>query len=202
MRLRITIILLLALGCVGLTANRIVFVRGSAATAPEDSKEQPKGDILLDKKSKDAKYKEVPFNHDNHTDKNYSPDGTKKIDCTHCHHTDQPAAALKTPFKKSERAKALTTELLKDAAEKGVKTCRTCHLQVGETGDTLPSITYEGDSDPTPITNDIAYHKNCNACHDEAIAARPALKCAEPFPCAKGTIPGGKQCYPCHKPPS
>src|SRR3989475_5671331 len=109
---------------------------GSKASIPrrftsEESKTQPK-EVTLDKDSQSDKYGEVPFNHENHATKNYSLDGKSAIVCTECHHTDQPASALKPPLKTSERDVTLTTALLQSADSKAVKTCRTCHLQVGD----------------------------------------------------------------------
>jgi predicted CXXCH cytochrome family protein len=42
------------------------------------------------------------------------------------------------------------------------------------------------------MNNENAYHLNCNTCHDKALAARPALK--------EKKVPGGNDCFPCHKP--
>src|SRR5229473_2942455 len=97
----------------------------SSAQAPEkESKTQPK-EVVLDKDSQSDKYGEVPFNHENHSTKNYSVDGKSAIACIECHHTDQPASALKPPLKTSERDAVLTAALLQSADSKAVKTCRT-----------------------------------------------------------------------------
>ena len=103
------------------------------------------------------------------------------IACVECHHTDQPAAALVAPLKTSERDVALTAKLLEAADAKPVKGCRACHLQAGDDSAPIPAVTYAGKTTPTKLTNEVAYHMNCNVCHDKAIAARPALK---------GKIPG------------
>ena len=184
--MKLTVILLACVAC-------FVVVKGRSSAASrfyEDSKTQPK-DVVLDKDSQSDKYGEVPFSHENHAVKNYSPDGTAVIPCVECHHTDQPAAALKPPLKTSERDKALTSALLQDAASKPVKTCRTCHLQAGDDSAPLPVVTYPDKPAPTKLTNEVAFHNNCNLCHDKAIAARPALK---------GKVPGSNDCFPCHKP--
>src|SRR3982750_3996375 len=94
----------------------------------EESKTQPK-EVVLGKDSQSDKYGEVPFNHENHTTKKYSPNGNEVLTCVECHHTDQPVAALKPPLKTSERNAILTPALLSTADAKPVKTCRTCHLQ-------------------------------------------------------------------------
>ncbi len=78
---------------------------------------------------------------------------------------------------------------------KSVLACVECHHtdQAGDDSATIPSVTYPGKTAPTKLTNEVAYHMNCNICHDKAIAARPALK---------GKVPGSNDCLPCHKPVS
>jgi hypothetical protein len=93
------IILLLALISLGLVAQE------------KESKTQPK-EVTLSKDSQSDKYGEVPFNHENHSIKKYSPDGQSVLSCVECHHTDQPPASLKPPLKTSERTVLLTTESL------------------------------------------------------------------------------------------
>ena len=159
---------------------------------PKESKTQPK-EVVLGKDSQSDKYGEVSFSHENHSTKMYSIDGKSVLSCVECHHTDQPAAALKAPLKTSERDVVLTTAVLADAAAKPVKSCRTCHLQAGDDSAPMPTITYADKPAPTKLTNEIAYHTNCNICHDKAIAARPTLK---------GKVPGSNDCLPCHKPAS
>ena len=184
---------------IGLLACLAVVVAGSRAgstTTPQDvpkeSKTQPK-EVVLGKDSQSDKYSEVAFNHENHATKTYSVDGKSVLNCVECHHTDQPAAALVAPLKTSERDVALTAKLLEAADAKPVKGCRSCHLQAGDDSATIPSVTYAGKTTPTKLTNEVAYHTNCNICHDKAIAARPALK---------GKAPGSNDCLPCHKPVS
>ena len=190
--MRKTLLVIAVLGCLAV----IVIGSGSrfAATqdVPNESKTQPK-EATLDKDSQSDKYGEVAFNHENHTTKNYSVDGKTVIACVECHHTDQPASALQAPLKTSERAVALTAKLLEAPDTKAVKGCRACHLQAGDDSASIPSVTYAGKTTPTKLTNEVAYHMNCNVCHDKAIAARPALK---------GKIPGSNDCLTCHKPVS
>ncbi len=152
-------------------------------------KELPK-EIKLSKDSQSDKYGEAAFNHETHSTKNYSPDGKAIIGCVECHHTDQPASALKPPLKTAERAVVLTLEALKAPGAVGVKTCRSCHLQADDDSKEMPKITYEGKSTATKLTNEEAYHRNCNICHDNAIKARADLK---------GKIPGSTDCAKCHK---
>jgi hypothetical protein len=176
---KILLILLLSLAC-------LVVV----AVQEKESKTQPK-EVVLDKDSQSDKYGEVPFNHENHATKKYSPDGQNVLTCVECHHTDQPAASLKAPLKTSERTVVLTAEALAATDAKPVKTCRACHLQAGDDSSPLPVVQYPDKPAPTKLTNEVAYHLNCNLCHDKAIAARPALK---------GKVPGSNDCVPCHKP--
>jgi Zn-finger protein len=188
--------LLLLIGLLGCLAVVVVGSRAGSTTTPQDipkeSKTQPK-EVVLSKDSQSDKYGDVPFNHENHATKTYSVDGKTVLNCVECHHTDQPAAALVAPLKTSERDVALTAKLLEAADSKPVKTCRACHLQAGDDSATMPSVTYAGKTTPTKLTNEVAYHTNCNICHDKAIAARPALK---------GKVAGSNDCLPCHKPVS
>jgi len=189
--MKLIIILLLALGCIGIvvTSNNSV-VQTATATQEKESKTQPK-EVTLDKDSQSDKYGEVPFNHENHATKKYNADGTAVLTCVECHHTDQPATELKAPLKTSERPVVLTAAVLEAADAKPVKTCRACHLQAGDDSATLPTIQYPDKPAPTKLTNEVAYHLNCNLCHDKAITARPTLK---------GKVPGSNDCFPCHKP--
>lgn len=187
--MRKLLLVIVALGCLA----TIVVIRSAAFTAqdiPKESKVQPK-EVVLSKDSQSDKYGEVAFNHETHSTKNYSVDGKSVLSCVECHHTDQPASALKEPLKTSERNVALTTAVLAAADAKPVKSCRTCHLQAGDDSAPMPTVTYPGKTTPTKLTNEVSYHTNCNLCHDKAIAARPPLK---------GKIPGSSDCVPCHKP--
>ena len=180
---------------IAVLACAAIFVVGSQAAfslqdIPKESKEQPK-EVVLGKDSQSDKYGEVPFSHTNHSTKNYSIDGKSVIACVECHHTDQPAAGLKPPLKTGERNVVLTAAALTAADAKPVKGCRACHLQVNDESGTIPTVTYPDKSAPTKLTNEVAYHLNCNLCHDKAIAARPAVK---------GKAPGSNDCVPCHKP--
>lgn len=187
--------LLLVIAALGFLATGIVIHDGALSATqdiPRESKVQPK-EVVLGKDSQSDKYGEVPFNHETHSTKNYSVDGASVLTCVECHHTDQPAAALKAPLKTSERDVVLTAAALAAADAKPVKSCRTCHLQAGDDSATIPSVTYAGKTTPTKLTNEVSYHLKCNVCHDKAIAARPVLK---------GKLPGSNDCLPCHKPVS
>src|SRR6266576_6969650 len=104
--MRQLLILIAALSCAA-----VITVAGSAnfslQEAARESKTQPK-EVVLDKDSQSDKYGEVAFNHENHTTKMYSIDGKSVLSCIECHHTDQPASALKSPLKTSERAVSLS----------------------------------------------------------------------------------------------
>ena len=188
--MKLKIVLIAMLGCIALIFVGSNLRLSSAQTPEKESKTQPK-EVVLDKDSQSDKYGEVPFNHENHSIKNYNPDGVTVTACIFCHHTDQPAVDLKPPLKTSERTVALTAALLQAADAKPVKTCRACHLQAGDDSAPLPTIQETDKPAPTKLTNEVSYHKTCNICHDKAITARPQLK---------GKIPGSNDCLPCHKP--
>lgn len=148
------------------------------------SKVQPK-DVVLSKDSKDPKGKPVLFSHETHSTKNYSADGKSVIGCAECHHTDQPKSALTGVLKTSERDVMLTTASLAAADAKPVKTCRECHAQAGQkpaSWPKIPEVTYPDESDATVLTNDEAYHRNCNTCHDKVKERDPKTKA--PTTCA------------------
>jgi len=204
MRKLLSLIMALASLAVFVVANNTACKKQSRTTntaaafmasqdVPKESKTQPK-EVVLGKDSQSDKYGEVPFNHENHATKPYSPDGKSVLTCVECHHTDQPASGLKPPLKTSERNVVLTAAALAAADSKPVKSCRSCHLQAGDDSAPLPTITEADKPAPTKLTNEVAYHRNCNVCHDKAVAARPDLKAKK--------IPGSNDCAVCHKPVS
>ncbi|MEP6787062.1 MAG: cytochrome c3 family protein [Acidobacteriota bacterium] len=141
-----------------------------------------------------SEYGEVAFDHDSHAFKNYSPDGKSVMGCIECHHTDQPKSGLKPPLATSERDVVMTLETWKGSSQK-VSECRTCHFQDGNVpdGKTMPSATYTGTKTVTvALTNQEAYHRNCNVCHDAAFKLRPELKSRPGFATTK-------DCTVCHK---
>jgi hypothetical protein len=182
---------LCVLGC-----NSNALRSGSTSLATQGG-QAPKNEYKLstDSKKDKAKSISVPFSHVNHATKNYSVDGTRPVGCVECHHTDQPAAeAAKHPPLKSGlpagRTVTLTAETVKDAKTPEVQTCRACHAQEGDKPKLLeanPEVTYEGDTDPTVLTNEEAYHRNCNGCHDAAVEARKIK-----------TAPTNNECIKCH----
>lgn len=192
--MRKLLFLIALLGCLAVVvvacSSKFSAMQAASQEIPKESKTQPK-ELVLSKDSQSDKYGEVPFNHENHATKMYSVDGKSVLACVECHHTDQPATALVAPLKTSERDVTLTAKLLEAADAKPVKGCRACHLQAGDDSATIPSVTYAGKTTPTKLTNEVAYHTNCNICHDKALAARPTLK---------GKVAGSNDCLPCHKP--
>lgn len=167
---------------------------GTASLTAQGGK-MPKDEYKLSTDAKKPKGLSVPFSHVNHATKNYSVDGTKLIGCVECHHTDQPAAeAAKHPplatAHPADRTVTLTAETVKDAKTPEVATCRSCHAQDGQTpkiGTAIPEYTAEGESDPTVLTNEEAFHRNCAGCHDAAADARKNVK-----------APTSQQCTDCH----
>ncbi|PYS76475.1 MAG: hypothetical protein DMF66_14530, partial [Acidobacteria bacterium] len=115
------------------------------------------------------------------------------IACIECHHTEQPASeAAKHPPDKTaypaDRTVTLTAETAKDPKTPDVQNCRACHAQEGDKPKLLaeiPQVTFEGDTDPTPLTNDAAFHRNCNSCHDQALEARKGINAPSTNDCAK-----------------
>jgi hypothetical protein len=142
-----------------------------------------------------SEYGEVAFDHESHASKPYSPDGKSVIGCVECHHTDQPKSALKAPLSTSERDVVLTMDVYQTAA-KGVTECRACHFQDGNVpdGKSMPSATYTVGEKTTKktLTNELAFHINCNTCHDAAFKLRPELK-------QKAGFATSKDCTVCHK---
>lgn len=150
------------------------------------------GDAVLHKKyilAKDSlsEYGPAPFDHKTHAFDKYSTDGTAVIACIECHHTDAPKSALKAPYVTSERNEVLTLESWRASSQKKVTGCRDCHFQTGNEpeGKTMPT------ANGKDLNNELAYHLNCNTCHDAVAKARPALK-------SKPGFAEGKDCAKCH----
>ena len=134
-----------------------------------------------------SEYGEAAFNHDTHAMGLYSPDGKSVVGCVECHHTDQPKSALKPPLATSERDVVLTMDTWKASNQK-VSTCRSCHFQEGSVPDGKTMPTAAGKD----LTNELAYHINCNTCHDAAFKLRPDLK-------KKAGFATTNDCLICHK---
>lgn len=161
----------------------------------QDAKKPPETITL----AKEAKLGQVTFHHLDHITKNRSADGTKPIECVECHHTAQPAAeVVKHPPHKTawpaDRTTTLTAELLeKDPNAPTVNICTDCHARADTKPKLLaeiPKLKFEGSDEPTILTNQQAFHRNCGGCHDAAVKARPDLA---PPP------PTSKKCVACHK---
>lgn len=141
-----------------------------------------------------SEFGEAPFDHGTHALLNYSPDGKSVVACVECHHTDQPKSALKPPLFLSERDVVLTLDTWKVSKQK-VTECRACHFQDGDVPDDkeMPTATYTegGKSTTKDLNNELAYHINCNTCHDAAVKLRPELKGRPGFATSK-------DCTICH----
>ena len=132
-----------------------------------------------------SEHGDVAFNHENHAYKNYSVDGKSVLGCVECHHTDQPKP--KSPLVTSERNEVLTDAVYQRSSQK-VSTCRSCHFQDGEVPEGKEMPVFKG----TDQTNQEAYHRNCNVCHDDAASLRPEIK-------KKPGFATTNDCLVCHK---
>ena len=142
-----------------------------------------------------SEYGEVAFNHKTHAFQNYSPDGKSAVGCVVCHHTDQPKSSLPSPLVTSSRDAVLTMAVFQ-ASDGKVLSCRACHFQEGSVPEgkemaTL-KLTKDGKTESKEYNNELAYHINCNTCHDEAFKLRPELK-------KKAGFATTKDCNICHK---
>jgi len=199
--LKIFSLVLILTGCIVVlisgspTVEKVFASRVVVAHHTADSKDLPKK-VTLGKDSA-SEEGEVAFDHETHSFKKYSPDGKTDISCAECHHTDQPKSAIKPPLVTSERDVALTVDALKKPGAAVVKSCRTCHFQEGSVPEnkTMPTADYKdakGKSETKELNNELAYHLNCNTCHDAAAKLRPELK-------KKPGFATGKDCLICHK---
>lgn len=176
----------------GPVANSVVNAATPAAAGGD--RKIPKS-ITLGKDSQ-SEHGEVSFDHDSHAFKMYSPDGKSPIACIECHHTDQPKSGLKPPLVTSDSDVVLTLASWSGSTHK-VKDCRSCHFQSDHIADgaTMPAATYteRGKQVTKELNNELAYHINCNSCHDAAAKLRPELKSRSGF--ATTT-----DCMTCHRP--
>ena len=172
----------------------------NASTAAANTAGQPSGDKKIPKsfvlgKDSLSEYGEAAFDHDTHAFKPYSPDGKSVVACIECHHTDQPKSAMKPPLVTSERNETLTMEVYQKTSQK-VSGCRDCHFQEGNVpeGKVMPTATYTDTGSPKTknLNNELAYHINCNTCHDAAAKLRPEIK-------KKPGFATSKDCTICHK---
>lgn len=175
-------------------ANTAPKANTSASPMPTASSKTMHEKFVLGQNSLDADYGAVPFNHKSHAFMNYSPDGKSVVGCVECHHTDQPKSALKLPLVTSERGEILTLDSWNASAQK-VNECSFCHFQAENVpdGKTMPTADYveDGETVTKELNNKLAYHINCNVCHDKAAAARPSLKSKPGFATSTG-------CASCH----
>lgn len=179
--LRIVLVLTLLVAASSLVINRT----SSQGKVPET--------IVL---AKEAKLGQVTFNHAKHATENRSADLKGPNACVDCHHTAQPAAeAAKHPPHKTaypaDRTTTLTMDLLANDPNAGVAICTDCHARNGEKPKLLPEIPtvkFEGSSEPTTMTNQQAFHHTCGECHDAVAKIK-----------ADTTAPTSKKCTACHK---
>ena len=165
----------------------------TADVSAQDGKKPPEITTL----GTDAKLGSIKFNHLDHITKNRSVDGTTQLACVECHHTAQSAAeAVKHPPHKTvwpaDRTTTLTADLFeKDPSAPVVNACRDCHAKTDTKPKLLPEIPqvkFEGSAEPTIMTNQQAFHRNCGGCHDEVAKKRPDV-----------IAPTSKKCMACHK---
>jgi hypothetical protein len=158
------------------------------------NQEMPKDLVTLNKDST-SEYGNVIFDHQAHVSNKYSPDGKTDISCAECHHTDQPMSDLISPLLTSARKVKLTVDELTKENSPLVKGCGVCHFQAANIPENqeMPVAIYtiDGKEDKKKITNEIAYHINCNSCHDAAVKIRPKLKKQSGFATSK-------DCTVCH----
>ena len=175
-------------------ANAGAPVTGSNPSSPAAGDAAFQKMFTLSKDSQ-SEFGEVIFNHESHALGSHSADGKSAMGCVECHHTEQPKSELKPPLTTSERDVTLTFEVWKTSTQK-VNECRACHFQDGNVpdGKKMPTIQVmkAGKATTRNMNNELAFHVNCNTCHDAAAALRPELK----------TKPGfstSKDCTKCHK---
>ena len=153
---------------------------------PPSSATQPDKPIILAKDSVNSQGElrpEAAFDHVKHSsDTKYSVDGKSVPSCVECHHTEQPSAPKGHEYlKRFDRKEVMTAKQL-ETSKQEVQSCRTCHFQEGTeaTGEFPPqSITYPKSmkrGSTGTLTNDVAYHTNCNTCHRSANKRSSKLK--------------------------
>ena len=174
----------------------ILLVSGAATITADVSAQDAKKPAEIITLGTEAKLGSIKFNHLDHITKNRSVDGTTQLACVECHHTAQPAAeALKHPPHKTawpaDRTTTLTAELLEKDGNALGAVCRDCHAKTDTKPKLLPEIQkvkFEGSAEPTIMTNQQAFHRNCGGCHDEVAKKRP-----------DAIAPTSKKCMACHK---
>ncbi len=144
--------------------------------------------------AKGSKQGEVTFNHVKHNSGEYSVAGP--ILCIACHHTAQPALELAKHDLKTSwpagRTTTLTLDLFnKDPKAAGIAKCRDCHARLNEKPVLLaetPVLKDPGSTTMTMMTNQLAFHRTCDACHFQISANRADTK-----------VPDSITCKSCHK---
>src|SRR2546423_5632175 len=171
-----------------------IVLLSNAASVTRDVSAQGKKPPEVIVLGKEAKLGQIAFNHLKHITENRSPDGTKQIACVDCHHTAQPPTeALKHPPHKTvwpaDRTTTLTAELLdKDANAVGA-ICTDCHARADAKPKLLPEtpqVKFEGSAEPTVMTNQQAFHRNCGGVHYQ-MGEEPANSESQPATSSKST---------------
>ncbi len=195
------VVVLILIGCVVVlvskppTTEKVFAENLSSAHQSLSNQEMPKDLVTLNKDST-SEYGKVIFDHQAHVANNYSPDGKTNISCAECHHTDQPKSDLKPPLLTSAREVKLTVDELTKENTPLVQKCQVCHFQEANIpeGKEMPFAIYttaDGKEDKKEMSNENAYHINCNTCHDAAAKLRPKLKKQPGFATTK-------DCAVCH----
>ena len=186
----IFVIALLAIGLFFLDGER---PGAQVLPTPQADQEKKMPEVII--LGKDSKLGSVTFNHVKHNSGEYSVGGP--IACIECHHTAQPKTELmKYPPLATEwptgRTTTLTTELfMKDSKGAGVAACRDCHARAGDKPKLIPEIPIvkdPGSTTLTKLTNQLAFHQACDACHFQVSFNRVGSK-----------VPNATKCLSCHK---
>src|SRR2546423_14779839 len=151
-----------------------IVLLSSAANITRDVSAQGKKPPEVIVLGKEAKLGQVAFNHLKHITENRSPDGTKQIACVDCHHTAQPPAeALKHPPHKTVWPADRTTTLTAELSDKDLNAvgaiCTDCHARADAKPKLLPAtpqVKFEASAEPTVMTNQQAFHRNCGGGYD------------------------------------
>jgi len=177
---------------IGLVLTLLVLASGLVINRTSSQSKVPETIVL----AKESKLGQVTFNHLKHATENRSADMKAPIACVDCHHTAQPVAeAMKHPPHKTaypaDRTTSLTMELAASDPKAVGAVCTDCHARNGEKPKLLPdipSVKFEGNAEPTVMTNQQAFHHRCGDCHDAVAKIK-----------ADTTAPTSKKCTTCHK---
>lgn len=188
-------ILFIAAGAFALASISILIVHPSAQAQTRDQAQQEKKMPEVIVFGQSSTMGKVTFNHIKHNSGEYSVGGP--IACIECHHTAQPASQLaKYPPLKTDWPRGRTTTLTAELFEKGpnaagVAACRDCHARQGQVPKLIgeiPIVKDPGGTILTKLTNQLAFHQACDACHFQVSMNRIGTK-----------VPNSTECRSCHK---